>query len=316
MSDPKTDILPGAVTEKKPQSFMADLVVRIIKEKPLGTIGGIIVLAMFFIGIFANLLSPFPPNETHAKAVLSPPSNEFALGTDNLGRDLLTRTLYGARISMSVGLAVPAINLLIALLIGVTSGFRGGRFDIITQRFVDSWMCFPNFLLLLTIMSLTGPGLLQVIVVLGVVGGIPMSRTIRSAVISIKENMYVNAAEAIGSSTWQTIVRHILPNIMPIVIILFTLHMATAILHEAALSFLGFGVPPPNPSWGGMLSQEGRKYMLIAPWMAFWPGLALSVAVYSISMLGDALRDILDPRLRGSQGRYRRVVRKMARADK
>lgn len=316
MSDVNTVVEKEAVSKKRTRLLLLDLLIRLVREKPLGTIGGIIVLAVFFIGIFAPLLAPYPPNETHSDSVLIPPSPSFVLGTDNWGRDLLTRIIYGARISMSVGLAVPAISLFMALLIGVTSGFVGGKLDLTVQRFVDAWMCFPPFLILLTIMSLTGAGLLQVIVVLGVHGGVTISRTIRSSVIGVKENLYVHSAVAIGCPTWKLLIRHILPNIMPVVIILFTMRMADSILAEAALSFLGYGVPPPNPSWGGMLSGDGRRYMLVAPGMALWPGLSLSVAVFGISMLGDAIRDILDPRLKGGLGRYGKNVRLKFRVKK
>lgn len=314
MSEVSTSAAAEAAVKKKSRSFFADLIVRLFKEKPLGAIGAVIVILMFLIGILAPVISPFPPNEIHSRAVLKPPSDTYLLGTDNYGRDLLTRIIYGARISMSVGLAVPAISLSIALFIGVISGFVGGKLDLVVQRFVDAWISFPYFLILLTIMSLTGPGLAQVIFVLGISGGITVSRTVRSTVISIKENLYVQSAVAIGCPTWKLLLRHIMPNIMPVVIILFTMRMAEAILAESALSFLGYGVPPPNPSWGGMLSGDGRKYMLIAPWMAFWPGLALSFAVFGISMLGDAIRDILDPRLKGGLGRYGRAKIKLKSA--
>ncbi len=304
MSDRKADTFTIMAPERKERPLLVNLVVRLIKEKPLGTAGGVIVLTVFFVGIAAPLLSPYPPNETHADSVLSPPTSAFILGTDNLGRDLLTRTVYGARTSMSVGLFVPCIAIIVALLIGTTSGHLGGKYDLIVQRFVDGWMCVPQFLMLLTMMSVVGPGILQVIVVLGINYGIVISRIVRSAVLNIKENMYMQAAEVIGCSSWETLTRHILPNIMSTVIVLFTMYMSTAILSEAGLSFLGLGIPPPTPTWGGMLSTDGRKHMLIAPWMAFWPGLALSVSVYGISMLGDAVRDILDPRLRGGIGRY------------
>ena len=309
MSDVKAATTTIVTPGKKVRPYLVDLIVRLVKQKPLGTFGGIMVLLMFFIGIAAPLVAPYPPNATNADAILAPPSTHFLLGTDNLGRDLLTRIIYGARISVSVGLAVPAIQIVVALLIGLPSGFKGGKYDIIIQRFIDGWMCIPNFLMLITLMSLIGPGLLKVILVLGIAGGITMSRTIRGTVISIRTNTYVQAAEALGTPTWKTLLRHILPNIMPVVIVLFTMGMASSILQEANLSFLGFGVPPPNPTWGGMLSQDGRRYMMISPGIALWPGLALSVVVYSISMLGDAIRDLQDPRLKGGAGSYVRKAR-------
>jgi peptide/nickel transport system permease protein len=205
---------------------------------------------------------------------------------------------------MIVGLAAPTLNAIVSLVIGVFSGYGGGKFDLIMQRFVDSWMAFPSLIIYLSIMAVLGGGMFQVVLVLGISGGITSSRTIRSAVLSIKANTYVEAARAIGSSVPHLLFRHILPNIMPMVIILFSMHIASAILAEATLSFLGFGIPPPNPTWGGMLSGSGRRYMEAAPWMALWPGFFLSIVVYGASMLGDAVRDLLDPRLKGGIGKF------------
>ena len=307
MSDNRANQLPTEAKEPKRPPFLVDLVVRLVKEKPLGTVGGVIVLIMFLTGIFADLLAPYGMNEPHLKSLLSPPSAQFILGTDNLGRDQLSRIIYGARISMIVGLCAASLNVLISIIIGVPSGFFGGKYDIIVQRFVDAFFCLPWLFFILSLMALLGPGLLQVIAVLGVYGGISSSRITRSAVIGIKENVYVEAARAIGSRPIRTLTRHILPNIMAPLIIIFTVSMGSSILSEATLSFLGFGIPPPTPSWGGMISLEGRRFMLLAPWLAVWPGLALAIAIYGINMLGDALRDILDPRLRGGLGRYGRV---------
>ncbi|MDP2918658.1 MAG: ABC transporter permease [Dehalococcoidia bacterium] len=289
---------------KKRRSFFADLLIRLVKEKPVGTFGGAIVLIMLFAGIFSSFLAPYDPLAPHPGEFLQAPSPKYILGTDNLGRDLFSRILAGARTSMIVGLASPALSVMISLLIGGVSGFLGGKFDMIVQRLVDAWMCFPELIILLSVMAFVGQGLLQVVLVLGISGGIGGSRTMRGAVIGIKENVYVDAASAIGSQVPRTLMKHILPNIMPVVIIIFTTRMAGAILAEASISFLGFGIPPPNPTWGGMLSGSGRRYMLQAPWLVLWPGMALSVAVYGINMLGDALRDLLDPRLRGGIGRY------------
>jgi peptide/nickel transport system permease protein len=166
-------------------------------------------------------------------------------------------------------------------------------------------MCFPGLVIMLTVIAITGPGLTQVILLLGILGGISGgNRVIRSAVLGVKQNVYVEAAKAVGASDWQIMGKHILSNVMPVVIIGFTLSMGGAILAEATLSFLGYGIPPPMPSWGGMLSGPARNYMEQAPWMAIWPGLALALVVYGMNMLGDGLRDILDPRLRGGLGRY------------
>ena len=192
----------------------------------------------------------------------------------------------------------------VAVLIGGISGFIGGKPDLVVQRFVDAWMAFPGLLLLLTIMSIAGQGLLQIILVLGIAGGIGSSRVARGAVIGIKENDYFLAARAVGTPTSQILVRHVLPNIMAPILIIFSINIGGVIIAEASLSFLGYGLPPSIPDWGGMLSREGRRYMEQVPWLAFWPGLALTITVYSLNMFGDAIRDLLDPRLRGGEGSY------------
>ena len=296
-----TDIQSSVIAPKR-RSRLADFFVRLAREKPLGTISGIIVLLLILVTIFADVLAPFPYDEVHLVDILKAPSAQYLLGTDGLGRDLLSRLIVGARISLTVCLAATVLNVLVAVLVGGISGFIGGKLDLAVQRFVDAWMAFPGLLLLLTIMSIVGPGLLQIIVVLGIAGGVGGSRVIRGAVIGIKENDYFLAARAIGSSGAATLVRHVLPNIMAPVIIIFTINIGGVIIIEASLSFLGFGLPPNVPSWGGMLSREGRQYMEQAPWLALWPGLCLTTVVYCFNMVGDAMRDLLDPRLRGGEG--------------
>ena len=299
--------------EKKRHGMVLDMLIRLVKEKPLGTLGGVIVIIMFITGIFADLLAPFGYNEMVLQNRLNGPSLTNILGADHLGRDMLSRIIYGARISMIVGLAGSITSVLVAIVIGLISGYLGGKTDTVIQRFVDAWMCIPGLFILLTIMSILGPGIWQVIVVLGPFYGIRNSRVVRGAVIGIKENMYVDATRAIGAPTSRILLRHILPNVMAPILIIFTVNMGQVILIEATLSFLGFGIPPPTPSWGGMLSESGRRYLLLAPWMAFWPGLALSIVVYGINMLGDGIRDVLDPKLRGGLGRYSGVDKKRAR---
>ena len=293
--------IPLPVIEPKRRSRLADFFIRLVREKPLGTVSGIIILILSFVAIFADVVTPYPYDEMHLVDRLTGSSARYLLGTDGLGRDLLSRLIYGARISLTVGLAATALNVVVAVLIGGTSGFFGGKLDLGVQRFVDAWMAFPGLLLLLTIMSIAGQGLLQMILVLGISGGIGTSRVVRGAVIGIKENDYFLAARAIGSPTTATLVRHVLPNIMPVVIIIFSINIGGVIIAEASLSFLGFGLPPEIPSWGGMLSREGRKYMEVAPRLAVFPGLCLTVVVYSLNMFGDALRDLIDPRLRGGE---------------
>ena len=300
---------------RKSRGPLADMAVRLVKEKPLGLAGGIIVLVLLLTGVSADLLAPYGYNEFILSLRLSPPNSTFLLGGDNLGRDLLSRIIYGARISMIVGLVGAGLHVVVGTLVGAVSGYVGGKYDMVVQRFVDTLQCFPSLILYLTIMAVIGQGLVPVILVLGISSGFYGSRTIRSAVIGIKENVYVEAAKSIGANTRRIMLRHILPNVMPVLIIEFTLSMGRMIISEAMLSFLGFGIPPPLPSWGGMLSGGGRQYMLLAPWMALWPGLALAIAVYGINMLGDAVRDLWDPRLRGGLGRYGRTDAKVKTAS-
>ena len=301
MSDAK-GILP-AVSEPKRRTGAAYFFVRLAKEKPLGAASGIIVLILILVAIFADILAPYPYDEIHLEDILQGSSAQYLLGTDYVGRDFLSRLIYGARLSLTVGLAATALNVIVAVLVGGTSGFLGGKLDLAVQRFVDAWMAFPGLLLLLTIMSIAGRGLLQIILVLGIAGGIGGSRVLRGAVIDIRENDYFQAAESIGSSKWRTLIRHVLPNIAAPIIIIFSINIGGVIISEASLSFLGFGLPAKIPSWGGTLSREGRVYMEQAPWLALWPGLCLTITVYSLNMFGDAVRDLLDPRLRGGGGR-------------
>lgn len=296
--------------ETKRRPLLVDMFVRLIKEKPLGVVGLVIVLILGIVAAFADLIAPYPMAQIHLVDRLQAPSAQYLLGTDNLGRDLLSRIIYGARVSVVVGIFGAALDVTITTFIGVVSGFLGGKVDLIVQRFVDAWICFPVLFIYLTIMSIVGPGLAQVIFVVAIVDGIRYSRVMRGAVISIKENMYVEAARAIGASNIRILWRHILPNVMAPIIIIYSITCGYMILTEATLSFLGFGIPPPQPSWGRMLSLEGRRFMYLAPWTAIWPGLALATVVWGLNMFGDAVRDILDPRLRGGLGRYGRRAKK------
>ena len=283
---------------------MTDFLSRLWKRKPLGTACGIIILILILVSIFAEVLAPYAYDEPHLVDRLQGPSFQYLLGTDQLGRDFLSRIIHGARISITVGLAATSLNVVVAVLLGGISGFVGGKLDLVVQRFVDAWMSFPGLLLLLTVMSIVGKGIPQMILVLGIAGGIVSSRVVRGAVIGIKENVFFDAAEAIGSSKWRTLAWHVLPNIAAPVIIIFSINVGGVIMAEASLSFLGFGLPPEVPSWGSLLSRGGRQYMEQAPWLALWPGLCLTITGYSLNMFGDAVRDLLDPRLRGGAGRF------------
>jgi len=283
---------PGAVGFRS-------LVLRLVREKPLGAFGAAVFLLFLVAAIFAHQLAPAGENDTQLFSRLLPPSSQHLLGTDNLGRDVLSRLLIGAQVSMLVGVLTSALATAISVVIGMAAGYFGGRVDMATQRFVDAWMIFPDLVLLIVVISVLGPGMTQIIVVLGLLYGIGGSRIIRGAVMSIRENTYTRAAQTIGASPLYILWRHILPNIGPVVILLFTSRIGAVILAEAGLSFLGLGVPPPAATWGEMLTGSGRSYMYVAPWLALAPGICLTLTVFSINVFGDALRDLLDPRMRG-----------------
>jgi peptide/nickel transport system permease protein len=307
-----------AVREKrKHYPFLVEVVIRLIKEKPLGTFGFLIVITLLLTGIFADWLAPYHYMWQDLDHILEPPSAQFLLGTDNLGRDLLSRIIYGARISMIVGLSVPLMSSIMHLFIGGLAGFLGGKVDMIVMRFVDTMMCFPPLVIMLTVVAIIGPGLIQLVLLLGILGGLgAANRATRSYVINIRENVYVEAARSIGARDFRIMFRHIVPNIMPLVIVGFSMGMGGAILAESSLSFLGFGIPPPYPSWGAMLSGNARRYMFTAPWMAIWPGLALAIVVWGMNMFGDGVRDVLDPRLRGGLGSYKLNTKKIEKVLK
>jgi peptide/nickel transport system permease protein len=244
---------------KKRRGFAADFFYRLFKEKPLGAVGFVICVILILTGIFANFIAPYGLNEMNPMDRLQGPSAKYLFGTDNIGRDMFSRIVYGARLSIIVGFAATTLSTLISILIGVTTGFFGGKYDLVVQRFVDGWMCLPGLVILIVFVSITGPGIVPIIMILSLQFGIAGSRIVRGATVATRENMYVRAADALGASTVRILVRHILPNIMAPIIILFTTRMAAVILAEATLSFLGLGIPPPAPSWGGMLSGAGRK---------------------------------------------------------
>ncbi|HEX2889711.1 ABC transporter permease [Vineibacter terrae] len=290
-----------AVAVHRPRGPIAAFTQRLFREKPLGAACAIVFLAFLICGIFADLLAPYGMNQISPLNRLKPPSLQFPFGTDNLGRDVFSRCLYGAQLSVIIGFCAAGLATVISVVLGILTGYLGGKFDMITQRFVDAWMSFPDLIILIVVVSVLGPGMPQIIGTLGLLLGIAGSRIIRSAVVSVRENMYVHAAQSTGASTFRILWRHILPNVMPPVIVLFTTRLGVVILVESGLSFLGLGVPPPAPTWGGMLSGAGRTFMYQGPWLALAPGLCLTVVVYATNMFGDALRDLLDPRMRGSR---------------
>jgi peptide/nickel transport system permease protein len=273
---------------------------RFARRKPLGALGAVIVAAMLVMAAFAERIAPYGYDESVRGARMKAPSAAHWLGTDNLSRDMWSRVVYGARVSITVGFLTVGVAMVLATALGVTTAYFGGVWDLVVQRVVDAWLSFPYLIIVLSVMAVLGPGLGNVVVALTVLIAATNSRVIRGATLGVVEHAYIEAARAIGCSHRRIIVRHILPNVAATVIILATIALGAVILAESALSFLGFGVPPPHPSWGGMLAGSGRTYMFRAPWMAIWPGAAISLAVFGFNMLGDALRDVLDPRLRGS----------------
>ena len=280
---------------------VAAFVLRLVREKPLGAFGGAVFLVFLFCGVFADVLAPYGYNKISPLNRLKPPSLQFPFGTDNLGRDMLSRCLYGAQLSVIIGFCAAGLATLVSVALGIVTGYIGGKLDLITQRFVDAWMSFPDLIILIVVVAVVGPGMPQIIGTLALLLGIAGSRIVRSAVIGVREHMYVHSAQSIGASVPRILWRHILPNVMPPIIVLFTTRVGTVILAESGLAFLGLGVPPPSPTWGAMLSGSGRTYMFQGPWLALAPGLCLTAVVYATNVFGDALRDLLDPRMRGAK---------------
>jgi peptide/nickel transport system permease protein len=276
-----------------------DVWIQMVRRKPLGTLGGLIVLVMLGAALFADSITVYGFAETSLRDRFATMSVAHWLGTDQLGRDVLTRLIYGARISLYVGFGAILIGCTLATAVGILSAYFGGQVDLLLQRAVDAWMAFPGLLLLMSILSLLGPGVWNITIVLGIAFGIQNSRIIRGVALSIRENTYIEGARAAGAGHARVTLVHILPNVMPTIIVVATTGLSTVILTEAALSFLGLGVPPPYPTWGGMLSLAGLDHMYTAPGLAIWPAVALSLAVFGFNMLGDGLRDLLDPRLKG-----------------
>ncbi len=271
---------------------------RYFKRNRLAIGGLITIILIFLIAIFAFLLAPYDPGKTDVSKKLKPPSLEHFLGTDQLGRDVFSRMLFGSRISLSVGFVAVAISIFIGILVGAIAGYYGRWVDSILMRFVDIMLCFPSFFLILTVVALLGPSLFNVMVVIGITSWMGTSRFVRAEFLSLRERDFVQAARSLGVKDRRIISRHILPNALAPVFVTATLDVATAVLVEAGLSFLGFGVQPPEPSWGNILT-EGRTYIFDAWWLTVFPGLAILITVLSFNLLGEGLRDTLDPRLRG-----------------
>ncbi len=262
-------------------------------------VGGLLMIGLiFFVAGTAPLLAPYDPGKTDVSLKLKPPSFQHLLGTDQLGRDVFSRMLYGSRISLSVGFVAVAISIFIGILVGAIAGYYGRWVDSVLMRFVDIMLCFPTFFLILTVVALLGPSIFNIMLVIGITSWMGTSRFVRAEFLSLRERDFVQAARALGVADRRIIFKHILPNGLAPVFVTATLDVATAILVEAGLSFLGFGVQPPAPSWGNILT-EGRTYIFDAWWLTLFPGLAILITVLSFNLLGEGLRDALDPRLRG-----------------
>ncbi|HEX6030852.1 MAG TPA: ABC transporter permease [Tepidiformaceae bacterium] len=294
--------------------FYLDVLRRLVREKPLGLVGALLVLMFFVMAVAAPLIAPYGKNELGAGPRLEGPTLSHLFGTDNLGRDVFSRVVFGAQVSMTIGFVAVTMATLISVLVGVLSGYFTGIVDMLSQRIVDAFIAFPGLVFIIAVSAifvgydipgLPKDGVLQTenVVLMGTIGvllGVGSSRIIRSATLSVKSQPYMEASRALGASHRRMIFVHVLPNVLPPAITLATLGLGTAILLESSLSFLGLGVPPNTPTWGGMLNREARTFMSKSPWLALFPGLALSLAVFGFNMLGDALRDLLDPRLRTS----------------
>ncbi len=268
------------------------------RSKPMGAIGGVIIIGMILSAIFAGVISPYDPYRMYVSDLFAPPGTKYWFGTDNFGRDIFSRIVWGSRISLAVGVVSVAVGATGGAMLGLVSGFLGGKFDAISQRLVDIMMAFPVLILALTVVAALGPSIQNVIIAIALVMVPPGNRVVRSASLAVREMQYVDAARAIGSRNFRILFVHILPNCLAPYIIVATVNLGWAIVVEASLSFLGLGTPPPQPSWGAMLSAEGRSYLEKAPWIGIFPGVAISLAVFGFNILGDALRDVWDPRLR------------------
>ncbi|AQS59863.1 nickel transporter permease [Desulforamulus ferrireducens] len=288
----------ASVAESAEQAYspVADFWRRLRKNR-LAMVSLVFLLALTFVAIFAPLVAPYDPYYSEMPKALAGPSGEHLLGNDELGRDILSRIIYGARISLKVGLIAVGIALSVGMVVGSLAGYYGGRIDIIIMRFMDIMLAFPSILLAIALMAVLGRGVENAIIAIGIVSIPEYARIVRGSVLSVKENEYVQAARAIGNNDLQIIFKHILPNVMAPIIVRATLGISTAILETAALGFLGLGVVPPYAEWGTMLGS-GRSYMFNAPHLVFFPGIAITLTVMAFNLFGDGLRDALDPRLR------------------
>jgi peptide/nickel transport system permease protein len=261
------------------------------------SLGLFIVGSMSLVAILAPFIAPYDPTMINVDAILQPPSASHLLGTDNLGRDVFSRLVYGARVSLWVGFVAVGISLAIGILLGLTAGYFGRFVDEVIMRFVDVMLCFPSFFLILAVIAFLEPSLTNIMIVIGLTSWMGVARLVRAETLTLREREFVHAARLAGAGTWRLLLVHILPNAMPPVLVSATLGVAAAILTESALSFLGLGVQPPTPSWGNIL-MEGKDVMGIAYWLSIFPGLSILITVLGYNLLGESVRDLLDPRLK------------------
>jgi peptide/nickel transport system permease protein len=271
---------------------------KFIVTKPLGAAGGVIILLMIVTAIFAHTIAPYDPYEINQRLQFNPPSLEHWFGTDEFGRDLFTRIVYGARVALFIGLTAAFVGATAGAILGVISAYLGGKVDLFLQRIMDVMLAFPLLILALAIVTVLGRSIPNVVLAIAIPIIPRTTRIVRSSALSIKEHVYVEAARAVGCSHPWVILRHIIPNVMAPYLIMLTAQFGNAILVEASLSFLGLGTAEPTPSWGLMLSGSALSYAEKAAWVAIFPGLAISLAVFGFNLFGDSLRDALDPKLR------------------
>jgi peptide/nickel transport system permease protein len=274
--------------------------VKVWRRKKIGLASLLAIVLLLILALAGPLLATHDPLENNMRAVLAAPSSQHFFGTDSNGRDVYSRILYGARISVFIGFTVVLVAATAGALIGTLSAYAGGALDFSMQRVVDAVMAIPGLVLLLALVSVMQPSIPTLIVALSIAFLPGVIRVVRAEVLVVRECDYAMAARALGASSLRIMLRHVLPNVMAPLIIMATVTVGAAIMAEASLSFLGLGIPPPHPTWGNMLSGPGRQYMTVAPWLVLAPGLAITITILSFNMLGDALRDILDPRLRGA----------------
>lgn len=295
-----TDILHRSLSVSRPKQARR-WVWRFARTKPLG-FGGLVILVMMGGGaVLAPFIAPYSYDQTDFLARLAGPSQSHVFGTDNLGRDLFSRVLYGTRVSMAVAFGAVILAKVLATIIAVITGYYGGWLDKVVQRIVDIWLSVPALILLISLLGVVGPGFWSMLLAIGLLNAPASARLIRSVVVAVRHEAYVDAARAIGASDLRVLMLYVLPNILHIIIYSATVTLGAVIILAASLGFLGYGVPPPQPDLGAMLSGAGLQFMRRSPWMALWPGLAITLIVFAFNVFGDALRDVLDPRLRGSR---------------